>query len=59
MFSFRFAPSLDVVSYTGDKERREELRQAVKNSDTWNVLLTTYEVEILKNMVYCNMVTHH
>ncbi|XP_072016893.1 chromodomain-helicase-DNA-binding protein 1-like [Amphiura filiformis] len=40
----RFTPGLEVVSYMGDKERREELRQSVTDSDTWNVVLTTYEI---------------
>ncbi|XP_072179919.1 chromodomain-helicase-DNA-binding protein 1-like [Diadema setosum] len=40
----RFAPHLKVVSYTGDKEYREELRQEISGLDNIDVILTTYEM---------------
>uniref|UniRef100_A0A669CGJ5 Chromodomain helicase DNA binding protein 1-like n=1 Tax=Oreochromis niloticus TaxID=8128 RepID=A0A669CGJ5_ORENI len=38
-----FAPSLTVLVYKGDKERRAEIQQEV-NSQDFHVLLTTYEL---------------
>ncbi|XP_054458435.1 chromodomain-helicase-DNA-binding protein 1-like [Anoplopoma fimbria] len=38
-----FAPSLTVLSYKGDKERRAELQKETQTQD-FNVLLTTYEL---------------
>ncbi|CAM4625932.1 unnamed protein product [Leuciscus chuanchicus] len=40
----RFCPSLSVLYYTGDKERRAELREELKNDKNFHVLLTTYEM---------------
>ncbi|XP_035033235.1 chromodomain-helicase-DNA-binding protein 1-like [Hippoglossus stenolepis] len=39
----RFAPSLTVLCYKGDKERRAELQRGTKTQD-FHVLLTTYEL---------------
>lgn len=41
--AFSFAPSLTVLVYKGDKERRTEIQQEA-NSQDFHVLLTTYEV---------------
>lgn len=41
--AFSFAPSLSVLVYKGDKERRTEIQQEA-NSQDFHVLLTTYEV---------------
>lgn len=38
-----FAPSLTVLCYKGDKERRAELHRETQTQD-FDVLLTTYEV---------------
>ncbi|KAM6938744.1 chromodomain-helicase-DNA-binding protein 1-like [Lycodopsis pacificus] len=38
-----FAPSLTVLSYNGDKERRAELQRETRTQD-FHVLLTTYEL---------------
>lgn len=38
-----FAPSLKVLCYQGDKDRRAEIQQDAKTKD-FNVLLTTYEM---------------
>ncbi|XP_076113824.1 chromodomain-helicase-DNA-binding protein 1-like isoform X3 [Mytilus galloprovincialis] len=41
----RFAPTLKVLCYTGDKEKRNELAQNMKNkSHNINILVTTYEL---------------
>ncbi|XP_067228903.1 chromodomain-helicase-DNA-binding protein 1-like [Chanodichthys erythropterus] len=40
----RFCPSLSVLCYTGDKERRAELQEELKNGKNFHVLLTTYEM---------------
>ncbi|XP_030837594.1 chromodomain-helicase-DNA-binding protein 1-like isoform X1 [Strongylocentrotus purpuratus] len=40
----RFAPHLKVVSYTGDKEYRGELRHELRSMENVNVILTTYEI---------------
>ncbi|XP_050968849.1 chromodomain-helicase-DNA-binding protein 1-like [Labeo rohita] len=40
----RFCPSLSVICYTGDKERRAELQKEIKNDRHFHVLLTTYEM---------------
>uniref|UniRef100_A0A8C2AM47 Chromodomain-helicase-DNA-binding protein 1-like n=1 Tax=Cyprinus carpio TaxID=7962 RepID=A0A8C2AM47_CYPCA len=40
----RFCPSLSVICYTGDKERRAELQKELRNDQHFHVLLTTYEV---------------
>ncbi|KAG1938598.1 chromodomain-helicase-DNA-binding protein 1-like [Pimephales promelas] len=40
----RFCPSLSVLYYTGDKERRAELQEELKNGKNFHVLLTTYEM---------------
>uniref|UniRef100_A0A8C2JLP6 Chromodomain-helicase-DNA-binding protein 1-like n=1 Tax=Cyprinus carpio TaxID=7962 RepID=A0A8C2JLP6_CYPCA len=39
----RFCPSLSVICYTGDKERRAELQKELRNDQHFHVLLTTYE----------------
>ncbi|XP_056316116.1 chromodomain-helicase-DNA-binding protein 1-like [Danio aesculapii] len=39
-----FCPSLSVICYTGDKERRAELQQNLKSDPRFHVLLTTYEM---------------
>lgn len=43
LLCFSFAPSLTVLCYKGDKERRAELQRETDTQD-FNVLLTTYEV---------------
>lgn len=48
VFDCRFAPSLKVLCYEGDKARRAEL-QADIESQQFDVLLTTYEVSGLRN----------
>uniref|UniRef100_A0A8C2Q0F1 Chromodomain-helicase-DNA-binding protein 1-like n=1 Tax=Cyprinus carpio TaxID=7962 RepID=A0A8C2Q0F1_CYPCA len=40
----RFCPSLSVICYTGDKERRAELQKELRNDQHFHVLLTTYEM---------------
>uniref|UniRef100_A0AAR2L5H9 Chromodomain-helicase-DNA-binding protein 1-like n=1 Tax=Pygocentrus nattereri TaxID=42514 RepID=A0AAR2L5H9_PYGNA len=40
----RFCPSLSVVCYTGDKERRVELQREMMGNKDFHVLLTTYEM---------------
>ncbi|XP_012676002.2 chromodomain-helicase-DNA-binding protein 1-like isoform X1 [Clupea harengus] len=40
----RFSPSLSVVCYTGDKERRAELQRELLDDGHFHVLLTTYEM---------------
>lgn len=40
---YSFAPSLTVLCYKGDKERRAELQRETDTQD-FHVLLTTYEV---------------
>ncbi|XP_072540472.1 chromodomain-helicase-DNA-binding protein 1-like [Salminus brasiliensis] len=40
----RFYPSLSVVCYTGDKERRAELLREMTDNRHFHVLLTTYEM---------------
>ncbi|XP_059426886.1 chromodomain-helicase-DNA-binding protein 1-like [Carassius carassius] len=40
----RFCPSLSVICYTGDKERRAELQKELRNDQRFHVLLTTYEM---------------
>ncbi|KAL2089498.1 hypothetical protein ACEWY4_014186 [Coilia grayii] len=40
----RFAPSLTVVCYTGDKEKRAELQAELLADRRFDVLLTTYEM---------------
>ncbi|ROL44491.1 Chromodomain-helicase-DNA-binding protein 1-like [Anabarilius grahami] len=40
----RFCPSLSVLCYAGDKERRAELQEELKNVKNFHVLLTTYEM---------------
>ncbi|KAK9973409.1 hypothetical protein ABG768_024144 [Culter alburnus] len=40
----RFCPSLSVLCYAGDKERRAELQEELKNGKNFHVLLTTYEM---------------
>lgn len=40
----RFCPSLSVLCYTGDKERRAELQEELKNGKNFHILLTTYEM---------------
>ncbi|TRY54630.1 hypothetical protein DNTS_001611 [Danionella cerebrum] len=42
----RFCPSLFVVRYTGDKERRAELQKELKKEGQFHVLLTTYEFSV-------------
>uniref|UniRef100_A0A8C1EUS1 Helicase ATP-binding domain-containing protein n=1 Tax=Cyprinus carpio carpio TaxID=630221 RepID=A0A8C1EUS1_CYPCA len=44
IFLFRFCPSLSVVCYTGDKERRAKLHIELKNDRHFHALLTTYEM---------------
>uniref|UniRef100_A0A8C2ALB5 Chromodomain helicase DNA binding protein 1-like n=1 Tax=Cyprinus carpio TaxID=7962 RepID=A0A8C2ALB5_CYPCA len=39
-----FCPSLSVICYTGDKERRAELQKELRNDQHFHVLLTTYEM---------------
>uniref|UniRef100_A0A672QRR1 Chromodomain helicase DNA binding protein 1-like n=1 Tax=Sinocyclocheilus grahami TaxID=75366 RepID=A0A672QRR1_SINGR len=46
-----FCPSLSVVCYTGDKERRAKLQKELKNDRHFHVLLTTYEM-CLKDASY-------
>ncbi len=42
---FRFAPGLKVLSYVGDKDSREGVRNRIREQwDELNVILTTYEV---------------
>ncbi len=42
---FRFAPGLKVISYVGDKDSREDIRNRIREQwDDLNILLTTYEV---------------
>ncbi|XP_029434009.1 chromodomain-helicase-DNA-binding protein 1-like isoform X2 [Rhinatrema bivittatum] len=40
----RFSPGLSVMIYAGDKEKRAELQQDLRNMATFHVLLTTYEI---------------
>ncbi|XP_063967719.1 chromodomain-helicase-DNA-binding protein 1-like [Lytechinus pictus] len=40
----RFAPHLKVVSYTGEKSFRGELRHELRSMENVNVILTTYEI---------------
>ncbi|KAI1899825.1 hypothetical protein AGOR_G00065750 [Albula goreensis] len=40
----RFAPSLTVLRYTGDKEARAELQKELSQGRHFHVLLTTYEM---------------
>ncbi|XP_036426586.1 LOW QUALITY PROTEIN: chromodomain-helicase-DNA-binding protein 1-like [Colossoma macropomum] len=40
----RICPSLSVVCYTGDKERRAELQREMMGDKDFHVLLTTYEM---------------
>ncbi|XP_066520471.1 chromodomain-helicase-DNA-binding protein 1-like [Hoplias malabaricus] len=40
----RFCPSLSVVCYTGDKERRAELQREKMDDNQFHILLTTYEM---------------
>ncbi|XP_048055223.1 chromodomain-helicase-DNA-binding protein 1-like [Megalobrama amblycephala] len=40
----RFCPRLSVLCYSGDKERRAELQEELKNGKNFHVLLTTYEM---------------
>uniref|UniRef100_A0A671RWC1 Chromodomain helicase DNA binding protein 1-like n=1 Tax=Sinocyclocheilus anshuiensis TaxID=1608454 RepID=A0A671RWC1_9TELE len=47
----RFCPSLSVVCYTGDNERRAKLQKELKNDRHFHVLLTTYEM-CLKDASY-------
>ncbi|XP_073707948.1 chromodomain-helicase-DNA-binding protein 1-like [Garra rufa] len=47
----RFCPSLSVICYTGDKEKRAELQIEIKNDRHFHVLLTTYEM-CLKDASY-------
>uniref|UniRef100_A0A673KJY0 Chromodomain-helicase-DNA-binding protein 1-like n=1 Tax=Sinocyclocheilus rhinocerous TaxID=307959 RepID=A0A673KJY0_9TELE len=47
----RFCPSLSVVCYTGDKERRAKLQKELKNDRHFHVLLATYEM-CLKDASY-------
>ncbi|KAL1272704.1 hypothetical protein QQF64_028566 [Cirrhinus molitorella] len=47
----RFCPSLSVISYTGDKEKRAELQKELRNDRHFHVLLTTYEM-CLKDASY-------
>ncbi|XP_056606446.1 chromodomain-helicase-DNA-binding protein 1-like [Triplophysa dalaica] len=49
----RFCPSLSVICYTGDKERRAELQKELQNDRHFHVLLTTYEMA-LKDASYLN-----
>lgn len=41
-----FSPSLTVLCYKGDKDKRAETQRDAKTED-FNVLLTTYEVSML------------
>lgn len=52
--SLSFSPSLSVVCYTGDKERRAELQRELLDDGHFHVLLTTYEVrlECLRNLQF-------
>ena len=46
---YRFAPSLKTISYVGDKERREILRNQIREEwDETSVILTTYEVNTVR-----------
>ncbi|XP_051561906.1 chromodomain-helicase-DNA-binding protein 1-like [Myxocyprinus asiaticus] len=47
----RFCPSLSVICYTGDKERRAELQTELRNDRHFHVLVTTYEM-CLKDASY-------
>lgn len=47
----RFCPSLSVICYTGDKERRAELQNELRTGRDFHVLLTTYEM-CLKDASY-------
>ncbi|XP_051987148.1 chromodomain-helicase-DNA-binding protein 1-like [Xyrauchen texanus] len=47
----RFCPSLSVICYTGDKERRAELQTELRNDRPFHVLVTTYEM-CLKDASY-------
>ncbi|XP_030059898.1 chromodomain-helicase-DNA-binding protein 1-like isoform X2 [Microcaecilia unicolor] len=40
----RFSPGLSVMVYTGDKVKRADLQQDMKNTADFHVLLTTYEI---------------
>ena len=46
LLTHSFAPSLTVLLYKGDKERRAELQRETDTQD-FHVLLTTYEVCLL------------
>ena len=46
---YRFAPSLKTISYVGDKESREILRNQIREEwDETSVILTTYEVNTVR-----------
>lgn len=52
-YSFRFAPSLQVISYVGDKEKREDLRASFKEkSRRSRVVLSTYEVVLEQKALF-------
>ncbi|XP_060092741.1 chromodomain-helicase-DNA-binding protein 1-like [Heteronotia binoei] len=40
----KLSPSLSFVAYVGDKEERAKLQEDLKSSDSFHILLTTYEL---------------